>query len=131
MYCYLDGFPGWQKAGHPVETMKDFLPSIEIPTVSPGEAKALLDGKKAVLVDIRDNEDRKGGSVEGEIFIPLENLMADHGKIPQGSPVIVMDLRGAQTPIAGRYLVKQGIAKVSRVDGGFEAWVAGGLPVRK
>jgi rhodanese-related sulfurtransferase len=131
VYCYLDGFPGWQKAGYPVEVMKEFLPSVEIPVVPPAELKALLDGKKALVVDIRDTEDRKGGSLKGELFIPLEKLMADHGKIPKETPIVIVDLRGAQTPIAGRYLVKQGFPKVSRLDGGFEAWVAAGLPVEK
>lgn len=131
VYCYLDGFPAWQKAGHPVESIKDFLPAVQIPTVTPAELKALIDGGKAIVVDVRDVENRTGGHIKGELNIPLENLMADHASIAKGTPVVVVDFHGTQGGIAGRYLVKQGFAKVSTLEGGFTAWLDAGLPVEK
>ena len=131
VYCYLDGFPAWQKAGHPVESIKDFLPAVQIPVITPAELKALLDGGKATVVDVRDIENRTGGHIKGELNIPLENLMADHARIPKGTAVAVVDLHGTQGGIAGRYLVKQGFGKVSWLEGGFTAWAAAGLPVEK
>ena len=131
VYCYLDGFPGWQKAGYPVESIPDFLPPVQVPAITPAELKAQLDAGRAQVIDIRDVEDHGGGNIRGEINIPLEKLMAEHAKIPKGVPLVVLDLHGTQGPIAGRYLVKQGYAKVSRLDGGFSAWVGAGLPVEK
>ena len=96
VYCYLDGFPAWQKAGYPVESIKDFLPAVQIPLVTPAELKALLDGDKAAVVDVRDIENRAGGHIKGELNIPLENLMADHTKIPKVNAVVVVDLHGTQ-----------------------------------
>ena len=43
-----------------------------------------------------------------------------------------MDMHGAQIPIAGRYLVKQGYLKdLLGLAGGMKAWVDAGLPVVK
>lgn len=131
VYCYLEGFPAWQKAGYPVESIKDFLPPVEVPTVTPGQLKEQLDAGKALVVDIRDVENRGVGRIRGEQNIPLESLMADHARLPKGTPLVVVDLHGTQGPIAGRYLVKQGFTKVSRLDGGITAWVAAGLPVER
>lgn len=131
MYCYLDGFPGWQKAGYPVETIEGFLPAVKIPTVAPAELKALLDRKQALVLDIRDNEDLKAGRIKGGLFIPLEKLMAQYERIPKDIPIVITDLHGAQGPIAGRYLVKQQFSKVSRLEGGFSAWAEAGLPTEK
>lgn len=131
VYCYLEGFPAWQKAGYPVESIKDFLPSVQIPTVAAAELKGLLDAGKALVVDVRDIENRAGGRISGEINVPLENLMADYGKIPKDRPAVIVDLHGTQGGIAARYLVKQGFGKVSWLEGGFTAWAAAGLPVEK
>ena len=131
VYVYLDGFPGWQKAGYPVESIKDFLPAVQIPVVTPAQLKEQLDAGKALVVDVRDVENRTGGHIKGEVNIPLENLMADHARVPKGTPLVIVDFHGTQGPIAGRYLVKQGYAKVSCLEGGFAAWLAAGLPVQK
>ncbi len=113
--------------------LKDFLPAVEIPMVGPAEFKALLEGgEKVVLVDIRDSEDLRAlGMVKGASNIPLEHLMAWNERIPKGSKVLLMDLHGAQVPIAGRYLVKQGYPKVVGLTGGAKAWVDAGFPTAK
>jgi len=133
VYVYLEGFPAWQKRGYPTEMIKDFLPPVEIPTVPPAEFKALLEGAdKVFLVDIRDSEDlRATGTIKGSTNLPLEDLMAKHETIPKERKVLLMDLHGAQVQIAGRYLVKQGYAKVVGLAGGAKAWADAGYPVAK
>lgn len=133
MYVYPGGFPDWQRLGHPVEVMTGFLPQVEIPAVSPAELKAMLDaGEKLVLLGISDKEDvAKAGRIRRTTHIPLVDLMARHGDIAKDAKIVIVDLAGNQTQIAGRYLAKQGYAKVSRLDGGVKAWVAAGYPVEK
>ena len=113
--------------------IKDFLPSVELPTVPPAEFKALLEGsEKVYLMDIRDSEDLKAtGTIKGATNIPLESLMARYQEIPKERKILLLDLAGAQTPIAGRYLVKQGYPKIVGLAGGAKAWAEAGFPVVK
>ncbi|HWR97839.1 MAG TPA: rhodanese-like domain-containing protein [Candidatus Methanoperedens sp.] len=133
MLVYREGFPEWKKRGYPVESIPDFLPLLDIPALRPDELKALLAGpERPVLLDLRDREDiQASGTIAGALNIPLENLMADHGRIPQGQRVVLVDMHGVQYPLAGRYLVKQGFAKVSGLGGGIKSWIEAGFPVSK
>jgi rhodanese-related sulfurtransferase len=99
--------------------------------VSPAALKAMLDaGEQVVLLGISDREDlAAAGRIEGTTQIPLEDLMARHTAVPKEAKVVIVDLAGQQTPIAGRYLVKQGYRRVSRLEGGIKAWIAAGFPV--
>ena len=133
MYVYPGGFPEWQKLGYPVEVLKGFVPQVEVPAVSPEGLKAMLEsGEKPVLLVISDKEDiAQSGRIAGTTHIPLVDLMARHAEITREAKVVIVDIAGKQSLIAGRYLVKQGYAKVSRLDGGIKAWAAAGYPVER
>jgi len=101
--------------------------------VSPAGLSGMLDaGEKLVVLGISDKEDiAKAGQIRGTTHIPLVDLMARHAEVAKDARIVIVDLAGNQTQIAGRYLVKQGYAKVSRLDGGVKGWAAAGYPVEK
>lgn len=131
VFVYLEGLPEWKKNGYPIEKMSGMVLGVDIPLISASDLKARLDkGEAVTLVDLRDSEDRDVGTIKGALWIPLEDLMALHEKIPTSNPVVLLCLRGKQGPIAGQYLVKQGYSRVLVLENGIkDGWLAAGYPV--
>jgi len=129
---YNEGLPEWIKRGYPAETKK-LYPAVEIPFISAVELKGLLDAKAKVLVlDIRDEDDYRAGMIPGSRNVDLELLDARLAEVPKDRKIVVVDLHGKQTQIAGRFLAWKGYREVVRLDGGFVGgWIKAGFPVAK
>ncbi|MXQ12288.1 rhodanese family protein [Microvirga makkahensis] len=101
-----------------------------LPTLSPAEAKRLLD-QGAILVDIRDADEHARENIPGARLAPLSRLdQADLGHQP-GQRVIFHCKSGARTQgNAARLAAKAGSASEAFiVEGGLDAWKKAGLPV--
>ncbi len=127
---YNEGLPEWMKRGYPANAQKVY-PAIDVPTVAATELKAMLDAKANVFVlDIRDEDDVRGGWVPGSKNIDLEVLDVRYGELPKGKKIVVYDLHGKQTQVAGRFLASKGYRDVVRLDGGFVGgWIKSGMPI--
>jgi rhodanese-related sulfurtransferase/predicted metal-dependent enzyme (double-stranded beta helix superfamily) len=100
---------------------------------------ALTDG--AALVDIRPLEQRiVEGEIPGAIIIGRNVLEwrldpASEARIPAlaraDARVIVMCSQGYASTLAAASLRRIGLAEVTDLDGGFQAWQAAGLPTRR
>jgi rhodanese-related sulfurtransferase len=91
----------------------------------------------ALIVDIRSEQARQAeGIVPGSIHIPrtvLEWRLAPGSEwrnpyVEPGRPVIVLCDHGESSSLAAATLVELGV-DAADVAGGFEAWLAAGLPV--
>lgn len=129
---YNEGLPEWVKRGYPAR-LKKIYPDVEIPTIPAAELKALLDRKADLfLLDIRDDEDFAAGAVPGSRNVNLTALEGRFAEVPKGKKVVLVDLHGKQTQIAGRFLLWKGYKDVVRLDGGMVGgWIKAGLPVAK
>jgi rhodanese-related sulfurtransferase len=100
-------------------------------------AEALAAG--ALLVDTRyESQRRTGGEIPGAIRIERNHLEwrldpASAARIPQATDhsqlVIVICQQGYSSSLAAASLQDIGLTHATDVVGGFEAWVAAGLPV--
>lgn len=111
--------------------------------VSPAEAFARV-GSGALLVDIRPAAQRAAeGHVEGAVpgaLVVERNVLewrfdpASDARLPQAEgydvDVIVLCSAGYTSSLAAAALQELGLSKATDVDGGFQAWVAAGLPSR-
>jgi rhodanese-related sulfurtransferase len=130
---YNEGLPEWLKRGYAAEVKKVY-PAVEVPAVAPDELKRMLDAKRDVLVlDVRDKEALdEAGRIPGSKVIDLEVLDARVGELPKGRKIVVVDMHGKQTQVAGRFLAWKGFQDVARLDGGFVGgWLKAGYPVEK
>ena len=94
----------------------------------------------ALLIDIRAESQRaKDGVVPGAHFVPRNVLEwrldpACEHRDPElaqpGTHVIVMCNEGYQSSLAAATLQRLGVSATD-VDGGFQAWRAAGLPVKR
>ena len=103
------------------------------------EAAYLAVAEGALLVDTRCADDRREtGTIPGSVNVPLSVLFwrldpasgsRDPALADLDRPVILICAHGYSSSLAAASLLDLGFASVADVDGGFEAWVAAGLPV--
>lgn len=86
------------------------------------ELAAALDDD-AVLVDVRSPAEHAAGAIPGAMNIPLDELRARHGELPDG-PVVVHCQVGQRGHTAARLLTQLG-HDVRNLDGGYKTWMAG------
>ena len=132
VFVYNEGLPEWVKRGYPAD-LKKVYPAIEVPVISAADLKAMMDRKEKIFIlDIRDEDDLKAGTIKDAKEIDLEVLDAHIGQVPKGRKIVIMDLHGKQTNMAGRFLASKGYTEVVRLDGGFvSGWIKAGYPAAK
>ena len=107
--------------------------------VSPQEAATRV-ARGAVLVDIRPAAQRaREGEVPGALLVERNVLEwrfdpASEARLPEATgydiDVIVLCSEGYTSSLAADALRSLGLRRATDVDGGFQAWVAAGLPTR-
>ncbi|MDH4163141.1 MAG: rhodanese-like domain-containing protein [Nitrospirota bacterium] len=132
VYVYNEGLPEWIKRGYPAD-LKKVYPQIEVPVISAADLKSMIDKKeKMFILDIRDEDDLAAGTIKGAVNISLEALDLHISEVPKGRKVVIMDLHGKQTNMAGRFLASKGYTDLIRLDGGLvSGWIKAGYPVEK
>ncbi len=110
-----------------------------IARLTPTATWAALERGEAVIVDIRSHPAReREGIVPGSVHVPRTVL---EWRLDPDSPwrnphlagttrrVVVLCDHGYSSSLAAATLVELGYADAADVEGGFEAWLAAGLPV--
>lgn len=97
-----------------------------LPDLDPRGAQALLDGGRAVLVDVREPEEWTAGHAPQAEHRPLGGL--DATALDPGRPVIAICRSGNRSGKAADLLAAAGVP-VHNLAGGMKAWAQAGLPV--
>jgi rhodanese-related sulfurtransferase len=110
----------------------------ELKRLEPGDAAAAVSAG-AVLVDIRSELQReRDGVVPGSVFFPRNVLewrcdpaspYRDERVSDSSRRLIVMCDQGYQSSLAAANLRRLGFEDATDLVGGFQAWLAAGLPV--
>lgn len=94
------------------------------------EAYDLLKGENPpLIIDVRQPEETKAGTVAGAVLIPLPELDRRLAELPRERPILTMCRSGNRSQTAARKLAGAGYA-VQNVAGGMMAWERARLPVR-
>lgn len=93
-------------------------------------ATRLINDNHAIVLDVREPAEFAAGHLPNARNIPLAELAARVGDLPQGKPVLVCCASGARSGRAAAVL-KKGGREVFNLDGGVQAWRQAGLPVVK
>ena len=107
--------------------------SNDVPTVTPIQAADMLNKKEAIIIDVREQDERDAEHIEGTLFIPLAKLENRMGELAQfkNSPIIVQCRSGKRSNIAGAKLIKAGFKNILNLEGGILAWNKQGLATVK
>jgi len=83
---------------------------------------------EAIVLDVRENEEWAAGHAEGAVHIPMGEVVARIGEVPEGGRVHVVCRVGGRSAQVAQYLIAQGVDAVN-VTGGMLDWEAAGRPV--
>lgn len=86
-----------------------------------------VDGR-VVVVDARDPGEVRLGSIEGAVHVPLPRIVDGVSDLDRSRPTVVFCTSGYRSAIAASALEANGFTDVSDLLGGYDAWVAAGLP---
>jgi rhodanese-related sulfurtransferase len=111
----------------PIDSFATY-PDVDVPMISAPELAA---DDAAYLVDLRPPDHFRRGHVAGSVNIDLETLHEAVDRLPGDRHIVLIDHKGKLTLTVGRFLASRGLTRVSRLDGGFNAWVKSGLAIRQ
>lgn len=100
--------------------------------ISPEQALRMVASEGALLLDVRDGEEIKGGMPEQALHLARGQLELNVHHLAQDleQPVAVLCAGGLRSLFAAESLQNLGYTKVYSVRGGFKGWKEAGLPVR-
>src|ERR1043165_2966503 len=106
----------------------------EGPEVQPDQVKGVLEsganGRRPVLVDVRETDEYRAGHLPGALHLPRGFLeLQAEGKLPQReAEIIAYCAGGTRSLLAADTLRKMGYQKVKSMAGGFTRWKQNGFP---
>ncbi|SHE66464.1 rhodanese-like domain-containing protein [Streptoalloteichus hindustanus] len=100
---------------------------IQVPEVAVDEVPVEPTGGQ-VLLDVREDDEWRAGHAPNAVHIPMGELMARLGELPEDADVFVVCRTGGRSARVTAYLNENGWDAVN-VAGGMKAWAATGRPV--
>jgi len=83
------------------------------------------------VIDVRNPDEWSEGHLPGATHVPLAALPAAIGNLDSSAPIVLHCKGGGRSSIATSLLQARGFANVTNLTGGYEGWVAAGLPTEK
>jgi rhodanese-related sulfurtransferase len=96
--------------------------------LTPARAAELLESGTAQIIDVREDHEHEAGHVAGDRHIALPRLTAEAKSLDRNIPVVVYCRSGSRAEVAADALQASGYDAYN-LEGGFVAWLEGGLPV--
>ena len=92
-------------------------------TVAPKHLKQMMDeGKRFVLLDVREEWEYQVVHLEGAVLIPLGNLPRRFTELTRGVEIVVYCHRGMRSLDAAELLRQLGFKSVKSLTGGIDRW---------
>ena len=101
--------------------------------VGVNQAVMILNKDDALVIDVREDKEIKGGIIKGARHVTLGQLktrMSEFNK-SKNSPVLIYCRSGSRSGHACQMFTKEGFENVYNLSGGILAWEAANLPVTK
>ena len=81
------------------------------------------------VVDVRYPNEWEAGHIDGAVHIPGDYVFDRVGELDPSRPVVTVCRSGSRSAEAAKDLTSEGF-DVQNLEGGLDAWVAEGLPIR-
>jgi rhodanese-related sulfurtransferase len=98
--------------------------------VDPRRAAELVDRGDVDVLDVREPHEFAAGHIPPARNVPLASLSEQAASLPRDRALLVHCQTGPRQAMAAAALQAAGY-DVTVLDGGFEAWLAAGLPVER
>jgi hydroxyacylglutathione hydrolase len=114
-----DGIAAWAREGLPFE---------QTPQITVEELAAMAAGDDVDVIDVRRENEWQEGHVPRARHKPLHRLAGALDDVQPERPIAVYCKGGYRSTIGASLLQREGCKQVMNVIGGFDAWLACGLP---
>src|SRR3970040_648027 len=119
-----------------MKTLKEMLGEARrvTPEHPPAELKKRLDrGEGVVVIDVRDPDEYRDGSIEGATNISrgFREFSIGAAAADQKTPIVLYCQTGLRSMLAAKALHDLGYTNVVNLQGGFQRWAQSGLRVVK
>jgi len=94
------------------------------------QAKELLDGGNAVVVDVRNPDEWVSGHVSGAIYIQLDDVMNRVDELPQDKELLFICAAGVRSALACEMAAAMGVPteRLCNIEDGTPAWIENNFP---
>jgi rhodanese-related sulfurtransferase len=101
--------------------------------VSLEEAKEMIDGGNAVVIDVRQPDEWASGHVAGAVHIPVDDVIARIDELPAGKDLLFICAMGARSGLACEMAAAMSLAsdRLFNIEAGTPAWIQGNYPTEK
>ena len=113
-----------------MDLMKAFFGQ-PLPSVSAAElSEKLKNGKRPLVVDVRQPDEYRQGHINGAKLIPLGELSGRLKELPKDKEIVLVCASGSRSRSATKMLVREGYEAVN-MNGGMISWARSGLSIKK
>jgi hydroxyacylglutathione hydrolase len=121
----IDNVGGFIEAA---ETKRAGLRTQSYESRTPAQLRHSIDDGSVALIDVRAATEFDDGHIAGAQHVFLGTLLRNIETLERDKPVVTQCLAGGRSAIAASILQSAGF-EVINMSGGYQAWVAAGLPV--
>lgn len=102
-----------------------------VPTLNAVELnEKLKNGKRPLLIDVRQPNEYQNGHIAGAKLIPLGELRKKMKALPKSKEIVFVCASGNRSRSATRIFIEAGIDAIN-MKGGMHAWRRSGFPIKK
>ena len=94
-------------------------------------AVSLMDDDELLIIDVREEKERKAGFLSNDLNIPMGQVKAKMDTLDKSKNILVYCKSGTRSDRIADILSKNDFQKVSSLKGGFNAWVKADLPIQR
>ena len=94
-------------------------------------AVSLMDDDDLIILDVREEKERKVGFLSNDINIPMGQLKTKMDTLDKSKNILVYCKSGTRSDRIADILSKNDFQKVSSLKGGFNAWLKADFPIEK
>ena len=94
-------------------------------------AVSLMDDDDLIILDVREEKERKIGFLSNDINIPMGQVKTKMDTLDNSKNILVYCKSGTRSDRIADILSKNDFQKVSSLKGGFNAWLKADLPIEK
>ena len=94
-------------------------------------AVSLMDDDELLIIDVREEKERKAGFLSNDLNIPMGQVKTKMDTLDKSKNILVYCKSGTRSDRIADILSKNDFQKVSSLKGGFNAWLKADLPIQR
>ena len=98
--------------------------------ISVEEAKDMIDGGNASVIDVRQLDEWSSGHVQGAIHIPVDDILSRVNELPESGDLLFICAAGVRSGLACEYVASMGYDQklLFNIEQGTPTWIEADYP---